>query len=81
MKPSERDDLIKETHQALLGIKGTEDNGLVGDFKELKEVVQKQNSRIGSVENKQSKTKGVLIGLGVLGSGGIGMGIAQLLGG
>jgi len=44
MKPSERDDLIKETHQALLGVKGTEDKGLVGDFKELKEVV-KQNSQ------------------------------------
>ncbi len=46
MKPSQRDDLIRETHQALLGIKGTEDNGLIGDFKELKDVVIKQNGAI-----------------------------------
>ena len=81
MKTSERDDLIKATHQALLGIPNTEDMGLVGDFKELKEVVKQQNRRIGKVENKQSKTKGILIGLGILGSGGAGMGIAQLFGG
>ena len=81
MKPLERDTIIQETHQALLGIKGTEDNGLVGDFKELKEAVKIQNSRISKVENKQSKIKGILIGLGVLGSGGLGMGISQLLGG
>lgn len=81
MLKTERDDLIKETHQALLGIPGTEDNGLVGDFKELKEVVKQQNSRIRNVETKQSKVKGILIGLGILGSGGVGMGISQLLGG
>ena len=46
MKASERDDLIKETHQALLGVKGTEDKGLVGDFKELKEVVQQHGDHL-----------------------------------
>ena len=46
MKPSERDKLTQETHQALLGIPGTEDKGLVGDFKELKEVVKEQNIQI-----------------------------------
>ena len=81
MKPSERDDLIRATHQALLGVPHTEDGGLVGDFKELKEVVIKQNGRIRDVEKKQSKIKGILIGVGLLSSGGVGMGITQLLNG
>ena len=46
MKPAERDRLTQETHQALLGVKGTEDKGLVGDFKELKAVVKEHNKGI-----------------------------------
>ena len=59
MKPSERDELARETHQALLGIKGTEDNGLVGDVRELKrDVRQLQNER----RSPSKKTIGAYVG-------------------
>ena len=76
MKPS----LIREVHQAVLGIPGTEDNGLVGDLKEIKDLVREQNKRIRKNEQKISKIWGILIGVGVLGGSGLGVGISQLLG-
>lgn len=62
MKPSERDDLIKETHQALLGIKGTEDKGLVGDFKNL-------SKSHYNLRRNFWYLVGVLTGLGIIGGG------------
>jgi len=42
--------IINEVHQAVLGIPDTEDNGMVGDLKELKNHVKKQNGRIRKLE-------------------------------
>ena len=55
MKPAERDKIIQETHQALLGIPGTEDFGLVGDVKEVKADVKKINNRVTTVEALQEE--------------------------
>ena len=55
MKPSERDRLTLESHQALLGIPGTEDKGLVGDVKEMKGELKVINSRVTKVEVKQEE--------------------------
>lgn len=41
-----------EVHQAVLGIPGTEDRGIVGDVKEIKEAVRAQNHRLRKNENK-----------------------------
>ena len=46
MKASERDKLAQETHQALLGIPGTADKGLVGDVKDLKGELKSVKDRV-----------------------------------
>lgn len=67
MKASERDKLAQETHQALLGIPGTDDKGLVGDVKEIKTQLNSLNGRVR--KNERDITYGkALLGL----SGGIG---------
>ena len=55
MEESERDKLAQETHQALLGIPGTEDKGVVGDVKEIKADLKLVNSRVTVVETKQEE--------------------------
>lgn len=52
---------VQAIHQALLGLEGTDDKGLVGDFKELKGDVKKQNGRV------LNNTKKIWYILGVLG--------------
>ena len=79
MKVAERDNLLKEVHQAVLGVKGTEDGGLVGDFKELKEAVKDSNGRQNKLSKKVNTIIGVLIGCGILGGGSVGL--IQLIGG
>ena len=36
MKAQERDELLVELKTAMLGVRNTEDNGMVGDIKEIK---------------------------------------------
>lgn len=55
MKPGERDKLVQETHQALLGIRGTDDRGLVGDVKEMKGELKAVNKRMDDVEEATGK--------------------------
>ena len=75
METEERDNLTRETHQALLGIPGTEDKGLVGDFKDIKTVVMKNSKDINTIwtlqveRNKPSKKALSGYGAGVLAIG------------
>lgn len=71
--------LTQEVHQAVLGVPGTEDSGLVGDMKELKYDVKKQNGRVRLNTVRIAIIIGVLAGLGVLGGLEI-SDITQLLG-
>lgn len=75
MNKDERDKLILQTHQAVLGVPDTEDKGLVGDVKELKQAIKEQNGRY----RKLSKVVWTVVG--VLCASGCGLGMAQLLGG
>ena len=47
--------LISQVHQAVLGIEGTEEKGLVGDVKEMKADLKLINSRVTVVETKQEE--------------------------
>ncbi len=47
--------LISEVHQAVHGVKGTEEKGLVGDVKEMKAELKAINGRVTTVETKQSE--------------------------
>ncbi len=77
MKTEEREKITRETHQALLGIPGTEDKGLVGDFKELKSEVQQHNIQIeqnrldintlGTKQEERNKPSKKVIGIGITG--------------
>ncbi|KKL98834.1 hypothetical protein LCGC14_1820460 [marine sediment metagenome] len=55
MKAAERDKIAQETHQALLGIPGTEDKGLVGDVKEIKLHLEDHSYRLRTVEVRQDE--------------------------
>ena len=69
-------ELTQEVHQAVLGVKGTDDKGMVGDLKELKEEfrggLSKHNARIRRLE--------ITVASILIATGG-GYGLAKLLGG
>ena len=73
--------MIQELYQAVIGIPGNpDDNGLIGDVKEIKRDIKNQNNRVNKLENKQKFLYGLIAGSGILG-GGIGAVIAKLFGG
>ena len=57
---------LQEIFTVLLGVPNTEDNGMVGDFKDLKEYVYKQNGRIRKLEIGLVGLTSILTGLGIL---------------
>ena len=62
LKPTERDNLLIELKTALVGIEGTEDNGIVGDVKEIKK-------SLGKVKIDVAKnTTWRKAGMGIIGS-------------
>ncbi len=71
--------MIYETHQAMFGVGGSEDTGLVGDVKEIKNNVKIQNGRIDRLEARVSRIYGMIAGAALVG-GGIGAGIGRLFG-
>ena len=60
MTDQERDALARETHQALLGIPGTDEKGLVGDVKELTERIASQNGKVRGNEVRSKVNQAVL---------------------
>ena len=77
MMTDEEFKLLREVHQGLYGVKGTEEKGLLGDFKDLSD-----EFKTHCKDNDKTKTVlywliGVLIGAGVLTGGSIG--IVQLI--
>jgi len=76
---TELEQQVQEIYQFIFGVPHTEDKGLCGDIHEIKELAKAQNGRVQVNRNSISKIKGILIGLGLLGSGSIGMGVVQLI--
>ncbi len=62
MEDEERDKLAQETHQALLGIPGTEEKGLVGDVKEIKAHLDDHSKRLTIMETQRKMSKKALTG-------------------
>ena len=60
MNAKDRDELMIELRTAMLGVKGTEDNGMAGDMKEIKKRLDKLN---GSVQ-KNTAWRKVLVTIG-----------------
>ncbi len=67
MNQLERDQMLQEVHQAVLGVKDSDDNGLVGDLKEVKTALKELNGRVRLNTVKIASVIGILIGLGILG--------------
>ena len=66
LKPSERDELLIELKTAVVGIENTDERGLVGDMKEIKVSLRKQNGRIRKNTLSIIALVSFLTGLGVL---------------
>jgi hypothetical protein len=67
--------MTQQVHQAMFGVPGTDDGGMVCDIKRLVDHVEKQNGRIRKLEIIVYS----VIGTAVLGGGGLG--VVQLVSG
>ena len=75
-------EMLRELCQAVIGIPSNpDDNGIIGDIADIKELVGNQNNRIRKNEVKIGKMWGILIGICAVGGTGLGIGIKELLSG
>jgi len=74
-------EMLGEVYQAMIGLpENPEENGMIGDVREIKDILVTQNGRIRSNEKSISRIKGILIGISALGGiAGAGFGISQLV--
>jgi len=66
LKPSERDELLIELKTAMVGLKDTDEKGMVGDIKDIKDTIRKQNGRIRNNTIAIAALVSFLTGLGLL---------------
>jgi len=66
-----------EVHQAMFGVEGSDEKGMIGDIKEIRADVKAQNGRVRTMENKMKQLYGMIIGAACAG-GGLGAGIGRL---
>jgi len=66
LKPDERDELLIELKTAMVGLNGTDDKGMVGDIREIKDALKKQNGRIRKNTVTIVALVSFLTGIGVL---------------
>ena len=69
-------DQLQEVYQAVLGVVGSEDKGLVGDVKEIVKLVKEQNGRTRRLSTRVNIMWGIIFIL----TSGVGFSIARLLG-
>ena len=82
MVPKTQKELLQELSQAVIGIpENPDDNGLIGDIRDVKKLILDQNTRIRRNEQKIMKIWGIMIGVGAVGGTGLGIGIKQILSG
>lgn len=65
-------ELVRETHQAVFGVPGTDEKGMVGDIREIKELIIQQNGRYRRLSNR------VWYLIGALSVGGGAFGIVRI---
>ena len=79
-EPTQKE-MLQTLTLVIVGIPGNPDeNGMIGDIKEIKQDIKAQNSRINKVEGKQKFLYGLVAGAGTFG-GVIGSLISRVLGG
>ena len=66
LNPSERDELLIELKTAVVGLKDTDEKGIVGDIKDIKDALKKQNGRVRKNTTCLVATISFLAGLGIL---------------
>ncbi len=66
LKPAERDELLIELKTAVVGMEGTDERGMAGDIKEIKDALKKQNGRIRKNTVYIISLASFLTGLGIL---------------
>ena len=80
MEDKTQKEMVQSLYQAVAGMDGNpEENGLIGDIKEVKDMIKEQNGRQQKTERKVNILIGALSSMGILAGGGFG--IAQLIGG
>jgi len=50
-------ELIQQVHQGFFGVPGTEEKGMVGDMKEIKQSVQKHGEAIAVLKDRGKRSK------------------------
>ena len=71
-------EMAHDVYQAMFGVEGSDEKGMVGDIKEIRADVKAQNGRVSKVELKLGRIYGMVIGAAAFG-GGIGSVINGLL--
>ena len=65
MRDKTQKEMLQELSQAVSGIPDTEEDGLIGDIKDLVSEVRIQNGRIRKIELKVYWVWGILTGIGI----------------
>ena len=65
MKVEDRDRYLTELRMAILGIENTEEKGMAGDIKEIKDQLKKQNGKINKNRVGLVGLACLLIGVGI----------------
>ena len=77
MKAPERDELLTQLKTVMVGVENTEEKGLVGDVKDILEMVREQNGRQRRLATKVN----ILWGIALVLMGGTGFSLSRLIGG
>ncbi len=66
LTPTQRDELLIELKTVIVGMEGTDERGMAGDIKEIKNQVRKQNGKIFKNRASIIGLTCFLVGVGVL---------------
>ena len=80
-RESTQREMLQILTQVIIGIPNSPDeNGMIGDIKEIKQDIKRQNGRVNKIEGKQKFLYGLVAGSGAVG-GLVGSVISKVFGG